>query len=88
MYNKLSNLFDDDSADVYGAKLSSTVARLWGSMIDEVVVWGITKLMGESFKLHSQALVGYEDAISSRSGSPTPSLTSQGVQVMEMQVAY
>jgi hypothetical protein len=40
MYNKLRNLFDDDSADVYGAKLSSTVARLWGSMIDEVVVWG------------------------------------------------
>lgn len=40
MYNKLKNLFDDDSVDVYGAKLSSTVARLWGSMIDEVVVWG------------------------------------------------
>ncbi|OCK90162.1 uncharacterized protein K441DRAFT_689623 [Cenococcum geophilum 1.58] len=88
MYNKLRNLFDDDSVDVYGAKLSSTVARLWGSMIDEVVVWGITKLMGEAFKLHSQALVGYEDAISSRSGSPTPSMTSQGVQALEMQVAY
>lgn len=40
MYNKLRKLFDDDSADVYGSKLSSTVARLWGSMIDEVVVWG------------------------------------------------
>jgi hypothetical protein len=40
MYNKLRNLFDDDSVDVYGSKLSSTVARLWGSMIDEVVVWG------------------------------------------------
>jgi hypothetical protein len=40
MYNKLRNLFDDDSVDVYGTKLSSTVARLWGSMIDEVVVWG------------------------------------------------
>ncbi len=40
MYNKLRNLFDDDSVVVYGAKLSSTVARLWGSMIDEVVVWG------------------------------------------------
>lgn len=23
----------------------------------------ITKLMGESFKLHSQALIGYEDAL-------------------------
>ena len=37
MYNKVRNLFDDDS--VY-SKLSSTVARLWGSMLDEVVVWG------------------------------------------------
>lgn len=40
MYNKVRNLFDDDSVDVYGSKLSSTVARLWGSMLDEVVVWG------------------------------------------------
>ncbi|KAF2087790.1 hypothetical protein K490DRAFT_65070 [Saccharata proteae CBS 121410] len=88
MYNRLRNLFDDDSVDVYGAKLSSTVARLWGSMIDEVVVWGITKLMGEAFKLHSQALVGYEDAMSSRSGSPTPSMPAQPVQVLEMQTAY
>lgn len=104
MYNKLRNLFDDDSVDVYGAKLSSTVARLWGSMIDEVVVWGyvsmllldgskltfysITKLMGEAFKLHSQALVGYEDAMSSRSGSATPSMAAGGVQVLEMQMAY
>jgi len=87
MYQKLRNLFDDDSVDGFGQKLSSTVARLWGSMIDEVVVWGcvflpylylykqksrpllthlsdsITKLMGESFKLHAQALIGYEDAL-------------------------
>ena len=40
MYQKLRNLFDEDSVDGYGQKLSSTVARLWGSMIDEVVVWG------------------------------------------------
>lgn len=40
MYQKLRNLFDDDSVDGLGQKLSSTVARLWGSMIDEVVVWG------------------------------------------------
>lgn len=63
MYQKLRNLFDEDSMDPFSQKLSSTVARLWGSMIDEVVVWGITKLMGESFKLHSQALAGYEDAM-------------------------
>jgi len=40
MYHKLRSLFDDDYADGYGQKLSGTVARLWGSMIDEVVVWG------------------------------------------------
>lgn len=40
MYNKIRNLFDDDSVDIYDAKLSSTVARLWGGMLDEVVVWG------------------------------------------------
>lgn len=40
MYNKIRGLFDDDSIDSYGAKLSAIVARLWGSMIDEVVVWG------------------------------------------------
>ena len=40
MYNKVRNLFAADNADVFGVKLSSTVARLWGSMLDEVVVWG------------------------------------------------
>lgn len=40
MYNRLRGLFDEDSVDQYGTKLSATVARLWGSMIDEVVVWG------------------------------------------------
>ncbi|GAM86406.1 hypothetical protein ANO11243_044200 [Dothideomycetidae sp. 11243] len=63
MYNKIRNLFDDDSVETYDRKLSSTVASLWGSMIDEVVVWGITKLMGESFKIHAKALSGYEDAL-------------------------
>ncbi|KAK5000082.1 hypothetical protein LTR66_000982 [Elasticomyces elasticus] len=81
MYSKLRDLFDEDSMDNYDAKLSSTVARLWGSMIDEVVVWGITKLMGESFKLHAQALTGFEDAIPARSRTPTPTMTSRPVQV-------
>ena len=27
------------------------------------VFTSITKLMGESFKLHAQALIGYEDAV-------------------------
>ncbi|RQM06335.1 hypothetical protein DH86_00001136 [Scytalidium sp. 3C] len=77
MYHKVRSLFDDDTAG-YNSKLSSTVARLWGSMIDEVVVWGITKLMGESFKLHSQALIGYEDDIEATSDVSTPSMISQG----------
>jgi len=78
MYNKVRALFDDDSADIYNSKLSSTVARLWGSMLDEVVVWGITKLMGDAFRLHSQALVGYEDDIEASDVS-TPSMISQGI---------
>ena len=40
MYNKVRNLFDDDAVEMYGSKLSSTVARVWGSMLDGVVVWG------------------------------------------------
>jgi hypothetical protein len=79
MYNKIRNLFDDDSVEIYGNKLSSTVARLWGSMLDEVVVWGITKLMGDSFRLHSQALVGYEDEMEASDVS-TPSMISQGAE--------
>ena len=99
MYNKIRNLFDDEGVDVSGSqKLSSIVARLWGSMLDEVVVWGwvltpncfyteannynrITKLMGESFKLHSQALSGYEDAVNSGSSGSTPTMSSQGVDL-------
>jgi len=48
----------------------------------------ITKLMGEAFKLHSQALVGYEDAMSERSGSPTPGMAARHVPVLDMQTAY
>ena len=40
MYNKVRNLFDDEAVEMYGSKLSSTVARVWGSMLDGVVVWG------------------------------------------------
>jgi hypothetical protein len=41
MYNKVRTLFEEDSSvDTYGSRLSSVVARLWGSMLDEVVVWG------------------------------------------------
>jgi hypothetical protein len=34
--------------------------------------------MGESFRLHSQALVGYEVDIEVSSNVSTPSMTSQG----------
>jgi hypothetical protein len=100
IYNKVRNLFDDDAIDAFG-KLSSTVARVWGNILDGVVVWGyvstpilpfriitnnrirITKLMGESFKLHSQALVGYEDSLRVGKDQPihavsTKSLASVG----------
>ena len=40
MYNKVRNLFDDEVADNKSTMLSSIIARLWGSMLDEVVVWG------------------------------------------------
>ncbi|KAJ5159691.1 uncharacterized protein N7482_006695 [Penicillium canariense] len=82
IYNKVRNLFDDDAIDAFG-KLSSTVARVWGNILDGVVVWGITKLMGESFKLHSQALIGYEDSLRVAKDQPihvvpTKSLASVG----------
>ena len=36
----------------------------------------ITKIMGEAFKLHSQALVGYEATNTSRSAATTPTQTA------------
>ena len=41
----------------------------------------ITKLMGESFKNHAQALRGYEDTAGSGSGGTTPTMTSPGVDL-------
>ncbi|KAK5988767.1 hypothetical protein PT974_10256 [Cladobotryum mycophilum] len=78
MYYKIRQLFAKDLDESYMTQLSSVVARLWGSMLDEVVVWGITRLMGESFKLHSQALIGYVDDPEASSNVSTPSMTSQG----------
>ncbi|KAK4459642.1 transcriptional regulator form adherence 5 [Cladorrhinum samala] len=79
MYNKIRKLLDKDFDEPYAVPhLSSIVARLWGSMLDEVVVWGIARLMGESFRLHAQALVGYVDDVAASSSVSTPSMTSQG----------
>lgn len=36
------------------------------------MIRSITKLMGESFKLHAQALVGYEDAVMAEQANGTP----------------
>ena len=41
--------------------------------------------MGESFKLHSQALVGYEDDVVSHSVGSTPSMSPQPVPALEME---
>ncbi|KAK2740124.1 hypothetical protein FQN57_006239 [Myotisia sp. PD_48] len=61
LYHKIRSLFSNDLIKPHG-KLCSTVARVWGNVLDGVVVWGITKVMGEAFKLHAQALIGYEDS--------------------------
>jgi len=37
--------------------------------------------MGDSFKLHSQALSGYEDAIASGSSVSTPTMAGQGLDL-------
>ncbi|KAI1082218.1 fungal-specific transcription factor domain-containing protein [Whalleya microplaca] len=79
MYHKVRALFEKDAEGSFNLQqLSATVAHLWGSMLDEVVVWGITRLMGESFRLHSQALVGYVDDVEASSNVSTPSMISQG----------
>ncbi|KAI1423828.1 C2H2 finger domain protein [Xylaria sp. FL1777] len=79
MYHKVRMLFEKESEGTLNSpQLSGTVAHLWGSMLDEVVVWGITRLMGESFRLHSQALIGYVDDVEASSNVSTPSMISQG----------
>jgi len=40
MYNRVRQLFEKDLDDPYHSQLSSIVARLWSSILDEVVVWG------------------------------------------------
>jgi len=75
---KIRTLFEAESENPLPGHLSSTVAGLWGSMLSEVVVWGITRLMGESFQLHSQALIGFVDDVEASSNVSTPSMISQG----------
>jgi len=42
-----------------------------------LTIYSITRIMGDSFRLHAQALVGYEDDIEASDVS-TPSMISQG----------
>ncbi|KAL2402576.1 hypothetical protein ABEF93_001393 [Exophiala dermatitidis] len=83
MYMKVRGLFDDDAVDSNGSRLSSTVARVWGTMLDGVVVWGISKTMGESFKLHAQALVGYVDELPIDPVTGMPQVPDQGLMGMD-----
>lgn len=72
--DKIRSLFDEDSVELYGSRLSAAVARVWGGMVDEVVVWGVTSLLGESFKIHSHTLALNDDAgltLSSSASSPS-----------------
>ncbi|KAK4214541.1 transcriptional regulator form adherence 5 [Rhypophila decipiens] len=78
MYKKVRQLFEQDLDEPYTHGISSLVARLWSSMLDEVVVWGITRIMGESFRLHSQAIQDFHPEGPASSSVSTPSMTSQG----------
>jgi hypothetical protein len=40
MYNRVRQLFEKDLDGAYSSQISSVVARLWSSILDEVVVWG------------------------------------------------
>jgi len=40
--------------------------------------------MGEAFKLHSQALIGYEDEITPAPEHNVPSMTTQNFGTMEL----
>ncbi|KAK3617008.1 hypothetical protein LTR56_025578 [Elasticomyces elasticus] len=77
MYQTLRNVFNDDSVHGVNNKLSFTLARMWASMIDKVVFWEITKFMGESLKIHAQALTSYEDAMLVETEQNIPSPTPQ-----------
>ena len=76
MYNKVRTLFEDEGLDVNG-RLGSVVARLWGDMLEEVVVWGYTFTPVMIYSMYA----GYDDAVASGSGSETPSASSAEVDL-------
>jgi hypothetical protein len=44
--------------------------------------------MGEAFKIHSQALVGFDDPVAAQSDSQSPTLPTAHLRALEMQSAY
>lgn len=67
MHQKIIKLFDSDMIANFNGRVSSLIARLWGSILDnqstsdKTTVWGFTKTMGQSFQIYSQSLIGYQD---------------------------
>ena len=72
---------------------------VWGlvfALLIQQTLWltracrSITKLIGESFKLHSQSLVGYDDSMMAPDGEGSVSspLDSRPMEALEMQTAY
>lgn len=82
MLMKLKTIFDDDSVEMYGSRMSAAVARIWGGMVDEVVVWGVTQLLGESFKLFAHSLAVEDDIGMSHSAASTPASTPEADEEM------
>ena len=67
MHQKIISLFDSDMIASFNGRVSSLIARMWGTMLDgqgrmdNKTVWGFTKTMGQSFQIYSQSLIGYQD---------------------------
>ena len=61
--------------------------RLTGTAL--TIKSSINKLIGESFKLHAQALSGYEDSLAPHTvaNASTPTMSSLGVEP-ELETAY
>ncbi|KAK6508259.1 hypothetical protein TWF506_010356 [Arthrobotrys conoides] len=89
MLEKIRDLFDEDSVEC-GSRLSVAVSRIWGGMLAEVVVWGITRVIGEAFDLLSQTLYDDDETgsmTSTSTTSTTPEVCSPAADYDDMEVA-
>ena len=50
----------------------------------------ITKVIGESFKIHAQALIGWEDSVAPPNGDAevSPSISQRPIETLGLQTAY